>query len=57
MGRTPQRSGRQYNRLEPIDLSGTKEKKKGAYRNCGKLGHYTRECKSRFREQRPNQRF
>jgi len=38
-----------------MDLSGTKEKKKGTYRNCGKLGHYIREYRSRLREQRPNQ--
>ena len=37
-----------------IDLSSTKEKKKGAYRNYSKLGYYARECRSRPREQRPN---
>ncbi len=51
-GRTLQRILRHYNNPKPIDLSGTKEKKKGAYRNCSKLGHYARECKSRLREQR-----
>jgi len=40
VGRALQRAVRQYNELKPIDLSGTKEKKKGAYRNCGKLKHY-----------------
>ncbi len=40
VGRAPQRALRQYNRLEPIDLSSTKETKRGAYRNCGKLRHY-----------------
>jgi len=34
-------------RLELIDLSGTKEIKKGNYRNCGKYKHYIRECRSK----------
>ena len=36
----PQRAPKQYGGLELIDLSSTKETRKGAYRNCGKLGHY-----------------
>jgi len=40
MGKTPQRAPKQYRGLKPIDLSGTRETKKGAYRNCSKLGHY-----------------
>jgi len=38
-----------------MDLSGTREKKKGAYKKCGKQGHYIKDCKSRLKEQRPNQ--
>ena len=44
MGRVLQRAVRQYNKLELIDLSGIKEKKKGAYRSCSKLRHYIQEC-------------
>jgi len=50
MGRAPQRAPKQYNRLKPIDLNSTREKRKGAYRNCGKQGHYTKEYRSRLRE-------
>ncbi len=45
-----------YSRPEPIDLNGIRETRKGACRNCRKVGHYIRECRSRPREQRPNQR-
>ena len=38
-----------------MDLSGIKEKRKGAYKGCGKLGHYIKDCKSKPREQRLNQ--
>ena len=41
MLKKPQQTLKQwYGGLELMDLSGTKEKKKGACRNCGKLGHY-----------------
>ena len=50
VGRIPQRAPRQYNGPEPMDLSGTRETKKGACRNCGKSGHYAREYRSRPRE-------
>ena len=33
-----------------MDLSGIKEKRKGAYRGCRKIGHYTRDYKSKPRE-------
>ena len=38
-----------------MDLSGTKEKKKGACKGYRKIGHYIKDCKSKLREQRPNQ--
>ncbi len=38
-----QRAPRQYGGPELMDLSGTRETKKGAYRNYSKLGHYARE--------------
>ena len=50
VGRALQRAARQYNRLELMDLSNTKEKKKGAYRNYSKLGHCIQECRNRPRE-------
>ena len=50
MGRILQRIIKQYNKLELIDLSSNKEKKKGAYRNYSKLGHYMQEYRSRPRE-------
>jgi len=39
-----------------MDLSGTKEAKKGNCRKCGKNGHYIRECrvKKKTEEQRLN---
>ena len=37
-----------------MDLSGTREKRKGAYKGYKKIGHYTRDCKSKPREQRLN---
>jgi len=33
-----------------MDLSGTREKRKGAYKGCGKTGHYIKDCKSKPRE-------
>ena len=38
-----------------MDLSGTREKRKGACKGCGKIGYYTKDCKNKPREQRPNQ--
>jgi len=38
-----------------MDLNGTREKRKGAYKGCKKIGHYTRNCKNKPKEQRPNQ--
>ena len=38
-----------------MDLSGIKEKRKGACRDCGKIGYYAKDCKSKPREQRLNQ--
>ena len=40
MNKMLQRAPKQYSGLELIDLSGTKETKKGTYQNCSKLGHY-----------------
>jgi len=40
IGKTPQRAPRQYSRPKPIDLSGTKETKKGTCQNCSKYRHY-----------------
>jgi len=40
-----------------MDLSSTKEKRKGACKGCGKMGYYVRDCKSKPREQRLNQGF
>ena len=40
IGKTPQRALRQYSRPELIDLSGTKEIKKGTCQNCGKYKYY-----------------
>ena len=54
INKAPQRAPKQYNSLKLMDLSGTREKKKGACRNYSKLGHYTREYKNRPREQRLN---
>ena len=39
-GKTPQKAPRQYNRPKPIDLSGTKETKRGTCWNCGKYRYY-----------------
>ena len=50
MGKIPQRALRQYGRPEPMDLSGIREIRKGAYKNCSKLGHYMREYRNRPRE-------
>ena len=38
-----------------MDLSGITEKRKGACRGCGKIGHYIRDYRSKPREQRLNQ--
>ena len=40
IGRAPQRALRQYSGPKLIDLSGTKEIKRGTYQNCGKYGYY-----------------
>ena len=37
-----------------MDLSGTKEKKKGACRGYRKIGHYVKDYRSKPREQRLN---
>ena len=39
-----------------MDLSNIKEKRKGAYKGYKKIGHYTKDYKSKPREQRLNQR-
>jgi len=44
-----------YGGPELIDLSGIREKRKGAYKSCGKIGYYIRDYRSKPREQRPNQ--
>ena len=52
----PQQAPRQwYGGPEPMDLSSTREKRKGAYKGCGKIGHYIKDYRSKPREQRPNQ--
>jgi len=56
IGRTPQRALRQYSGPKLIDLSGTRETKKGTCQNCSKYRYYTRDCQNRPREQRLNQR-
>jgi len=33
-----------------MDLSGTREKRKGVYKSCGKIGYYIRNCKNKPRE-------
>jgi len=42
-----------------MDLSSTKEIKKGNCKNCGKYKYYTREYRSKKKteKQRPNQEF
>jgi len=40
IGRVLQRAPRQYGGPKPIDLSGTKEIKRGTCWNYGKYGHY-----------------
>jgi len=37
-----------------MDLSGTKEKRKGACRSCGKIGYYVKDCKNKPKKQRLN---
>ena len=37
-----------------MNLSGTKEKRKGAYRGCRKIGYYIKDYRNKPREQRPN---
>jgi len=36
-----------YGGPELMDLSGIKKKKKGACKNCGKISHYIKDCKSK----------
>jgi len=58
MPKKPQQVLKQWYRgLEPMDLSGIKEKRKGAYKGYGKIGYYTRDCKSKPKKQRLNQGF
>ncbi len=33
-----------------MDLSSIKEKRKGAYRGCKKIGYYIKDCKSKPKE-------
>ena len=56
MPKKPQQAPKQWYRgLKPMDLSGTKEKRKGACKGCRKTSHYIKNCKSKPREQRLNQ--
>jgi len=38
-----------------MDLNSIKEKRKGAYKSYGKIGHYTKDYRNKPREQRLNQ--
>ena len=40
-----------------MDLSGIKEKRKGACKGCGKTSYYIRDYRSKPKEQRLNQGF
>ena len=51
MLKKPQQAPKQqYKGLEPMDLSGTREKRKGACKGCGKIGYYVKDCRSKPKE-------